>query len=124
MGISYSPGGAEWSHEGYHMFRRRLAALDGIDLDRMRGYTATGAVPLDWEDYPTALEPLLNSNDTHGFISGEACRRMLPRLRVIADGWATQTDPDDNEAHDLQALQALIEGMEHCAEHGCALSYG
>jgi hypothetical protein len=108
---------------GYKMFRTRLAAMDGIDLDKMDGFT-TEPLPREWEDYPTALEPLLNSSDVHGFISGEACRKMLPRLRAVADQWAAEPDPTDNEQFDLQALRSLIEGMEHCAEHGCALSYG
>ena len=123
MGLSFSPGGAQWDYAGYDMFRHRLAALDGIDLDKMRGFTSD-PLPRDWEDYPTALEPLLNSSDVHGFISGEACRKMLPRLRAVADQWSTAPDPTENEQFDYQALRALIEGMEHCAEHGCALSYG
>lgn len=123
MGLSFRPGDAQWDHIGYSMFRRRLAALDGIELDKMRGFTAD-PLPRDWEDYPTALEPLLNSSDVHGFISGESCRKMLPRLRVVADQWAAEPDPDDHEVFDLQALRSLIDGMEHCAAHGCALSYG
>jgi hypothetical protein len=123
MGVSFSPGGAQWDYIGYGMFRRRLAALDGIDLDKMRGFTAD-PLPRDWEDYPTPLEPLLNSSDVRGFISAEDCRRMLPRLRVVAEQWAANPDPNDNEAFDLQAVRSLIDGMEHCADHGCALSYG
>lgn len=123
MGLSFSPGNAQWSYVGYGMFRKRLAALDGIDLDKMRGFSSD-PLPRDWEDFPTPLEPLLNSSDVHGFISGEACRRMLPRLRVVAEQWAADPAPDDNGAYDLQGLRSLIDGMEHCAEHGCALSYG
>lgn len=123
MGLSFSPGGAQWDYMGYKMFRTRLAAMDGIDLDKMDGF-ATEPLPRDWDDYPTALEPLLNSSDVHGFISGEACRKMLPRLRAVADQWAAAPDPTENERFDLQALRSLIAGMEHCAEHGCALSYG
>jgi hypothetical protein len=122
MGISFRPGDAQWDYIGYSMFRQRLAALDGIDLTRMRGFGADE--PLDWEDFPTALEPLLNSSDVHGFISGESCRKMLPRLRVVADQWAVEPEPNANEEFDLQSLRSLIEGMGHCAEHGCALAYG
>lgn len=123
MGLSFSPGGAQWDYMGYSMFRQRLAALDGIELGRMRGFSED-PLPRDWEDYPTALEPLLNSGDVRGFISGADCRKMLPRLRVIAEQWAAKPDPNDNEAFDLQALRSLIGGIEHCADHGCALSYG
>jgi hypothetical protein len=123
VGLSFSPGGAQWDYAGYGMFRQRLASLDGIDLDKMRGFS-TEPLPRDWEDYPTALEPLLNSGDVHGFISAESCRRMLPRLRVVAEQWSAVPSPNDNEAFDLQALQSLIGGMEHCADHGCALQYG
>lgn len=127
MGVSFSPSGAQWDHFGYGMFRRRLAALEGIDLDKMRGFT-TDPLPRDWEDYPTALEPLLNSSDVHGFISSENCRRMLPRLRVIAEQWRKElqaaTGEMPHEEYDQSSLEALIEGMTHCAEHGCALQYG
>ena len=127
MGVSFSPGGAQWDYVGYGMFRRRLAALDGIDLDRMRGFTED-PLPRDREDFPTALEPLLNSSDVHGFISSESCRKMLPRLRVIAEQWASHlaasTDELPHERYDQPNLEALIEGMAHCAEHGCALQHG
>jgi hypothetical protein len=123
MGLSFRPGNAQWDYIGYGMFRRRLAALDGIDLDKMRGFTKD-PLPRDWEDFPTALEPLLNSSDVHGFISGEDCRKMLPRLRVVAEQWTAVPNPNENEAFDLQALGSLIDGMEHCADHGCALAYG
>lgn len=123
MGLSFTPGGAQWDYIGYSIFRLKLAALEGIDLDKMRGFT-DDPLPRDWEDYPTALEPLLNSSDVHGFISGDACRKMLPRLRAVAEQWAASAHPTENEQFDLQALRALITGMEHCAEHGCALSYG
>ena len=127
MGISFSPGGAQWDYVGYGMFRRRLAALDGIDLDRMRGFS-TEVLPQDWEDFPTALEPLLNSGDVRGFVSSDACGRMLPRLRVIAEQWAghlaASTDELPHERYDQPNFEALIEGMAHCAEHGCALQYG
>jgi hypothetical protein len=127
MGVSFSPGGAQWDYVGYGMFRRRLAALDGIDLDKMRGFT-TEPLPHDWDDYPTALEPLLNSSDVRGFISSESCRRMLPRLSAVADQWrselAAATEENPHEAYDQPSLESLIEGMTHCAEHGCALQYG
>jgi hypothetical protein len=123
MGISFSPGGAQWDSIGYAIFRLRLAALDGIDLDKMRGFSAD-PLPRDWEDYPTPLEPLLNSSDVHGFISAESCRKMLPRLRVVAEQWTSAPNENENETFDLQALGSLIDGMEHCADHGCALQYG
>jgi hypothetical protein len=123
VGISFSPGGAQWDSIGYAIFRLRLAALDGIDLDKMRGFSAD-PLPRDWEDYPTALEPLLNSSDVHGFISSENCRRMLPRLRVVAEQWAVAPNPKDSEVLDLRRLRSLIDGMGHCADHGCALQYG
>lgn len=141
MSISFSPGGAQWDSISYGMFRRRLAALDGIDLDKMRGFTAD-PLPRDWEDYPTALEPLLNSSDVHGFISGTDCGRMLPRLRAVLHLWESQVEARRWTQHatedalakagqevnalmlDMSRLRALIVGMEHCAEHGCALTYG
>lgn len=127
MGLSFRPGNAQWDYVGYSMFRKRLAALDGIDLEKMRGFTED-PLPRDWEDFPTALEPLLNSSDVHGFISAESCRKMLPHLRVIAEQWrvelAAATREMPHEEYDQPNLEALINGMEHCAEHGCALSYG
>lgn len=123
MGLSFSPGGAQWDYVGYSMFRQRLAALDGIELDKMRGFSSE-PLPRDWDDYPTPLEPLLNSSDVHGFIHASDCKRMLPRLHAVVQQWTADPSPSDNEAFDLQALRSLIDGMQHCADHGCALSYG
>ncbi|MCW2901738.1 MAG: hypothetical protein JWO67_4003 [Streptosporangiaceae bacterium] len=122
MGISFAPGGAQWDYLGYHMFRKRLAALDGIDLDRMAGFAKDET--RDWEDYLTPLEPLINSSDVRGFIGSWMCEQMLPKLRAVAAQWTAAGPANHNEEYDLSSLGALIAGMEHCAEHGCALQYG
>jgi hypothetical protein len=137
MSVAFQPAGASWDDEGFHRFRSRLAAADGIHLNSMAGY---GGVLL-WEDNPTLLQPLLTSPSDRGFISSEDSNTMLSRLSVIADQWSQllasrgvsentmdlESLPDDPEtaslSYDLSQLRALIRGVEHCTLHGCALAY-
>lgn len=115
MGLSFRPGGASWSYNGYAALRHQIAAWEGIDLDQMKRFGGDR----DWGGAETPLEPWLNSSDVQGFISGYGCSRMLPRLRAILKFMGEHLEP-----YDKSQLEALVRGMEHCAEHGCALSWG
>lgn len=113
MGISFNPGGVSWSHGEYGELRRKLAALEGID-----------DIEAWWKDpfraeSPTALVPLLDAEDVHGFISGPSCREMVPRLKAIV-----KFNGDYLGQSDCVRLTSLIAAMEHCAQHGCALAFG
>jgi hypothetical protein len=70
----------------------------------------------DWDEIRSALKPLLNHSDCDGYLHGYECEEVLPRLRVIVAAW----DPAD---YDTKQAAALIEGMEHCIEHGCAMQF-
>lgn len=114
MGLTFHPGDSQWDHGSYARFRRQLARYEGIrDLEKWRKN------PFREDEQPTVLFPLLDAGDVHGFISGPQCERMLPRLLAIMECHETEFDP-----FDLQAFEALIEGMDHCARHGCALTCG
>ena len=112
MGLSFSPGTASWPYEGYAHFREQLAMWEGIDDLR-----AWWNNPFREDEQPTALAPLLDSSDVRGFISGPQCASMIPRLKAILKF-------HDMSHFDRSNLQALVKGMEHCAEHGCALAWG
>lgn len=113
MGLSFSPGGASWDHHGFNRMREQLAHFEGIDDLR-----AWWKNPLrDGQDTP--LYDLLDAEDVRGFFSAYQCERMLPRLKAIL-----RDLPDRLHPYDHSNLQALVEGMEHCAGHGCAMSWG
>lgn len=116
MGLDISPGGAYWSYTGFNRFRTRLAAEDGITLDAMDGFAIYGK---SWDDAETTLTPLLHHSDCDGYIDSGECEEMLPRLREIRNKWL------DVEPFDRDGVQLclLIEGMEHCANHDCALRF-
>lgn len=122
MTLTFRPGGANWDHAGYRIFRERLAALDGVDLMAMPGYAPVSQ--LDWDNYPSPVEDLLRAGSVHGHFRADQCRRMLPRLQAVLALWSTMPDPDRFVVHDLAQLPALIKGMGHCTEHGCALVWG
>jgi len=120
MGLGISPGGASWSYHGFGRFRERLAEAEGFNLREMRGFKPFDApetwVGKSWDDVETPLKPLLNHSDCDGYLDDYECEEVLPRLREITVGW-----PRDD--YDRRQVQALIEGMEHCIEHGCALVF-
>ena len=73
MGLCIYPGEASWSYSGFHEFRRRLAAEEGLELEQMHGFgpMLPGSRPhydptlplIEWSEVPTSLEPLLNHSD-------------------------------------------------------------
>lgn len=118
MGLDIRPGGASWSYSGFMIFRRKLAAEDGIDLTDMFGFGGHKS----WDTVTSALEPLLNHSDCDGYIDSYECEQMIPRLRRVLEQWRSSKEtPWD---YDADQLDNLIAGMEHCSEHGCALVFG
>ena len=117
MGVDIFPSGAQWSYMGFAAFRKKLAQADGIDLKQMYGYVANGKswTGFDGENI-TPLAPLLNHSDCDGFLQPYECEEVLPRLNQIISTWP-DTDLDKSSA------QLLIEGMEHCVEHRCAMRF-
>ena len=116
MGLDIRPGGASWSYRGFMNFRRNLAAEDGIDLDTMNGFGGNKS----WDTVTSALEPLLDHSDCDGYIDSYDCETMIPRLRRVSQQWHGN---DAIRDYDVFQLDKLIAGMEHCAEHGCALRF-
>ena len=130
MGVAMHPGEARWSYSGFHSFRKALALEEGLDLDKMEGFGAfsaeSGTIPWDGGDYGdgwiTPLAPLLSHSDCDGYINSWDCREVLPRLTEILDKWEAEgvSWPRD---YDLQMGRELVKGMQHCAEHGCAMVF-
>ncbi len=127
MGISFDPGGAQWAEGLFRQLQEQIAAWEGIDLPQMRGYGGT----VDWDDQ-TPLVPFFYSYDfsdesiaagfpamVRGFWSASQCEKMLPRLKALMTFHGDALEP-----YHRRNLPALIAGMEHCAQHGCAMSYG
>lgn len=114
MGLDISPGNFSMSYGGFHQFRVLIAEAEGIDLMKMSGFGDPG---YGWtvDDEPiTVLEPFLHHSDCEGFITGWECEEMLPRLREIIESL--------DDAYKTRGL-LLIEAMEHCADHGCAMVF-
>lgn len=119
MALSFAPGGAQWDHHSYSELRRQVALWEGLNLDEMKGFADADGNPgvRDWDEVHTPLEPWLNSSDVRGFISSSGCKQMAGRLAAILTY-------HDMSTTDRDKLAALLAGMTHCAEHGCALAWG
>lgn len=118
MGLRIYPGGASWAYGGFARFRERLAEAEGINLRDMEGYGGTRSWELPNGTPVTPLAPFLCHSDCDGYLDGYDCASVLPRLRFIVASW-----PDDPLDYDKRQARALIAGMEHCAEHRCALVF-
>ena len=116
MGLRINPGGASWAYGGFMRFRERLAEAEGLVLGEMVGFGGEKPWEFTSGNPVTTLAPLLNHSDCDGYLSGWQCEEVLPRLRSIVASW-------DDYDYDRRQGQALIAGMEHCAEHRCALVF-
>lgn len=114
MGIEFSRGKAHWSYTRFHIFRIRLAAEIGIDLDDMRGFKWSKKHGYgrgkSWDKVKDPIALLLNHSDSSGDLSPKQCAKVAPRLRELVSSW-----PDD--FNKLMALQ-LAEAFDECAFYG------
>lgn len=118
MSISFHPGDATWHYSGFEQFRRRLAAIEGIDFARMEGEGCPNTDDMGsvWEDVDSDLAPLLGIDiDRSGFLDRWDCKQVSRRLREIITDW-----PND---HDKRQAEKMIAGMEHVVQYECALVY-
>jgi hypothetical protein len=120
VGLSISPGDAHWSCTGFGHFRERLAEAEGFNFRDMDGHAPLDApedwVGRSWDEVDTPLKPLLNHSDCDGYLHATECEQMIPRLRQIISSW-----PESD--YDRRQGEALIAGMEHCVQHGCAVVF-
>jgi len=119
MGLDISPGGAHWSYSGFHVFRKNLAAEEGFVLDEMVGFGGSRS----WDTVSTTLEDLLNHSDCEGYLDGWQCEEMVERLTAIKALWEERRANSGVENWYIESLGALIDGMGHCAQHRCAMSF-
>jgi hypothetical protein len=106
MGVAI--GRACWSYPGFGVFRRELAALEGISLDAMAGYGIEG---IPWDTVENPLVPLLNHSDCTGRLSPEECAEVYPRLEMLIPQLSDQYDRD-NATLLVAAMKQAIEDDE------------
>lgn len=94
-----------WSYSGFNRFRTKLAALCGIDLEKMEGFARDGGK--EWPS-PEAepLVPLLSHSDCDGTMTPDECATVAPRLRELLP---KLDDPYDREmGAKLAALMEIV----------------
>ncbi|KPC63673.1 hypothetical protein ADL27_62745 [Streptomyces sp. NRRL F-6602] len=127
MGIVLFPGDDDtsspdvsWSYNGFAIFRRWLAQVEGFALDEMHGFG--GQRP--WDEILTPLAPLLNHPDDDGpDLTASECAAILPRLREIADkAGGGSTDP--LLRRHIAAARQLVVVLQLCIEKDVDLLFG
>jgi len=114
MGLDFSHGNAHWAYSGFSRFRKRLAAVYGVDLDQMVGFQHPWEEhkvpnPIPWTTQCGELQDLINHSDCDGHLTPTQCKKIAPALRRAVELWA-DNDWDKNEA------LKLAEGMEEAIE--------
>lgn len=104
MGLDFRGADARWSYGGFNRFRTRLAAIIGVNLDKMAGFAERG---ISWETVKDDIVPLLCHSDCDGSLTYGQCKKVAPRLRALVKEW-----PDAD--YDKQQALLLAEGMEEC----------
>ena len=111
MGLDFDRANAHWGYMAFHRFRQRLAAAEGLDLNRMEGFGGmlpdTGHPLISWNEVDTTLTPFLHHSDCDGYLTVRQMRQIIPRMKEIISGW-----PEDDR--DRIQAEHLIEGMEDC----------
>lgn len=108
MGVGFSHCDASWAYSGFNDFRERLAALVGIDLWSMRGFSHSRRKGdgTDGKEWPSAesepLVHLLNHSDCDGHLTPGQMEVLVPRLSELL----LQID-----GYDREQGEALLCGM-------------
>lgn len=124
MGLGFSHGNAGWPYSGFNRFRTRLAAVIGIQLNRMEGFGPRsyelGRFPdtkeTSWSTVDDPIVALLNHSDCDGELTVEECKTAAPRLRELVSFW-----PEDD--HDRQHALLLADAMEDAASRNEPLGF-
>jgi hypothetical protein len=108
MGVDFSHGDAHFGHRHFHAFRETLAAMVGIQLDKMSGFGGT----VDWTAVTDPIAPLLSRNEAGGELSPDECRAAATRLEEIM--------ADERNRYEMRGAQweELLAGLKEAAAAG------
>ncbi|MGW7688800.1 hypothetical protein ACWGMA_07890 [Streptomyces asiaticus] len=101
----------QWSYAGFNLFRRKLAAHIGIDLDQMHGHGGDG----DWSAVESPLRHLLNHADNDGELSPQQAVELAPTLEQALFALARDVDYGHTYSYDMRAGRELVELLARCA---------
>ena len=101
----------QWSYAGFNLFRRKLAAHIGIDLDQMKGFGGDG----DWAAVASPLRHLLDHADNHGELCPQQAAELAPALQQALYALARDLDYGHTWDYDRRAGMALVELCARCA---------
>jgi hypothetical protein len=123
MGLLTSHGCWAGSYSNFHLWRRQLAHLVGLELDEMEGYEGTRA----WEDLESdILHVLLDHPDNEGEIAAEHCGPLADRLETLLERLPPDTEygedgsmPDEGPLPDArERTKQFIQGLRQASERG------
>lgn len=114
MGLDFSHGGAHWAYSGFMRFRKRLAAVYGVELSKMEGFQMDWepkiSNPIPWTKTTCGeLTALINHSDCDGYLRDYQCKKMAPALRKAVESWP-------NGDYDKEQALLLADGMERAAK--------
>ena len=115
MGLDFSHGDAHFSYPGFSLFRKRLMAVLGIDVEDMEGFENDRrkdmikrglATQRKWESLPPDdIYLLVDHSDCDGELTVQECQKIVPRLKQLTVFW------NESDIHKVQA-DRLIASME------------
>lgn len=113
MGVAI--GDARWSYDGFGLFRREIATMEGIDLDAMAGFGDTSGPKISWDTIDTPIKPLLRHSDCNGDLSPERCAQVYPRLAELVERLT--------DSYDIDNGRLLVAAMKTAVESGYRLEF-
>lgn len=115
MGLDFNHSEAHWSYSGFNRFRRRLAKLDGYDLEKLWSDEDNG---IDHTDLP--MYDFYFHSDCDGNLTPEQMKRMLPRFRELIQMMEDENIEDD---WDVESATMLANDMEDCIDEGLTMEF-
>ncbi|MFH9765221.1 hypothetical protein ACH4N4_30190 [Streptomyces microflavus] len=101
----------QWSYGGFSLFRSKLAATIGVDLDRMKGFGGEG----DWSSVESPLRHLLDHADNEGELSPQQAAELAPALEQALFQLARSGAYGHTWDYDRRAGRELVDLLARCA---------
>jgi hypothetical protein len=79
MGVDFSHGDAHFGHGSFHSFRKTLAAMVGVRLEKMQWFGGT----TEWETISDPIAPPLWRNDAGDELTPEEAHAVADRLEEL-----------------------------------------
>lgn len=114
MGLEFKDSHAHWSYGGFAIFRRKLAKMDGIDIQKLKEWGGT----IDCPNIP--MREFYIHSDADGELEPHKLKIIVPRFSELMEMHKKEYGTED---YDTRMGYELLNTMKECIEDDVPLVF-